>query len=114
MNFVDAIENGKEKVRQGYVADQIDDLNDKIFEILGSTNADYYGMDKIDTIKAKFDNENNIYNILFYKCINNNLVECSYEEAIDTAEYKENNIFIFSQIEDDEKKEYVALIINNN
>lgn len=113
MSLDEIIENGKEKVRQGYVKEQFNSLNDRIFEILGNSDADYYGMDTIDNIKAKFDDENDIYEMLFYKYINNKLVECSYEEAINTSQYKENNIFIFSQIEDDTRKEYVALIINN-
>lgn len=113
MNVKKAIELGKEKVRKGYVKDQINDLNDKVFEILGYTEADYYGTEEIDSLKNRFDQENDIYVMKFYQYIDLELVECSFGKAISTLEYKENDIFIFSQIEDDKRQHYVTIIINN-
>ncbi|WP_313130959.1 hypothetical protein [Anaerocolumna sp.] len=114
MNAVEAIELGKEKVRKGYVSSHINDLNDKVFEILGYTEADYYGTEEIDSLKSKFDNDNDLYEVKFYQYIDNELVECSFEKAISTLEYEEDNIFIFSQREDDKRQHYVTIIINND
>lgn len=113
MNLAKAIELGKEKVRKGYVSEQFNDLNDKIFEILGYTEADYYGTDEIDSLKSRFDEENDMYEIKFYQYIDRELVECSFGKAISTPEYEED-IFIFSQLEDDKRLYYVTLIINND
>ena len=115
MNVVKAIELGKEKVKKGYVKSQFNTLNDKVFEILGYTEADYYGTDEIDNLKSKFDNENDIYEMKFYQYINRELTECSFGKAISTLEYEEDDIFIFSQLEDDAKRQhYVAIIINKD
>ena len=114
MNVDKYIEIGKEKVRKGYVSNQFDDLNDKVFEILGLTEADYYGTEEIDSLKKRFDNENDIYEMKFYRYIDHELVECSFGKAISTSEYEEDDIFIFSQIEDDKRQHYVTIIINND
>lgn len=114
MNINKAIELGKEKVRNSYVSEHINDLDNKVFEILGYTEADYYGTDEIDSLKRKFDSENDIYEMKFYQYGDSGLCECSFKEAISTLEYKENNIFIFSQMEDDKRQYYVSIIINNN
>lgn len=114
MNEVKAIELGKEKVKNGYVANQFNDLNDKVFEILGYTEADYYGTEEINSLKSKFDKENDIYEMKFYQYIDRELVECSFAKAISTSEYEEDDIFIFSQIEDDKRQHHVTIIINND
>ena len=95
MDVKKAIELGKEKVRNGYVSGQFDDLNDKVFEILGYTEADYYGTDEIDSLKKRFDTENDLYDMKFYQYTNLELVECSFGKAISTTEYKNDDIFIF-------------------
>lgn len=114
MNVEKAIELGKEKVRRGYVSSQINDLDDKVFEILGYTEADYYGAEEIESLKSKFDNQNDLYDIKFYQYIDNELVECDFGKAISTLEYEKDDIFIFSQIEDDKRQHYVTIIINND
>ena len=113
MKLEKAIELGKEKVRNGYVSDQINDLNNIVFEILGYTEADYYGTEEIDELKRKFDSENDIYDMKFYEYIDFELVECSFGKAVHTSEYQNNNIFIFSEMEDEKRKYYVTIIINN-
>ena len=114
MNVQKFIEIGKEKVRNGYTRDQFDYLNDKVFEILGFTEADYFGTDEIESIKSKFDNENELYDMKFYSYIGYELVESSFGKAVSTPEYEEDSIFIFSEMEDDTRKYYVAIIINND
>ena len=113
MDVKKAIELGKEKVRNGYVSWQFDDLNDKVFEILGYTEADYYGTDEIDSLKKRFDTENDLYDMKFYQYTNLELVECSFGKAISTTEYKNDDIFIFSELEDEKRQYYVTIIINN-
>ncbi|WP_195612697.1 hypothetical protein [[Clostridium] symbiosum] len=114
MNVQKFIEIGKEKVRNGYCSNQFNDLNEKVFEILGLTEADYFGTDEIQDIKKKFDKENDIYDMKFYSYISYELVECSFGKAVSTPEYEKDNIFIFSQMEDEARKYYVAIIINND
>lgn len=107
-----AIEIGKEKVmKAGFKVESI--LYDTIFEILGYTEADYYGEDEISNIKNMFDTQNDIYEMKFYQYEDQELVECSFGKAISTSEYKNYDIFIFSCIEDKKRKYYVAKIINN-
>lgn len=113
MNLIEAIELGKEKVRSGYCREQYDDLNDNVFEILGYTQADYYGTEEIDILERQFDKENDYYDMKFYQYTNHELAECSFEEAISTTEYENDDIFIFSEMEDKKRQYYVAIIINN-
>lgn len=109
-----AIELGKDKVRRGYVKDQIDSVDDKIFAILGYTEADYFGTEEIVSLKQQFDTENDFYDMKFYRYSALHLEECSFGEAISTPEYKQDDIFIFSQLEDDKRHYYVTKIINND
>lgn len=114
MNIDKAINLGKEKVKNGYCKEHYNSLSDKVFEILGYTEADYYGTGEIDCIKRQCDQENEFYKMKFYKYTELELVECSFGKAISTLEYKQENIFIFSQLEDDIRKFYVTIIINND
>ena len=114
MTIDEAITLGKEKVKNGYCNDQYNSLNDKVFEILGYTEADYYGTEEINCLKRKYDQENEFYEMKFYKYTEFELIECSFGKAISTLEYRQKNIFIFSQLEDDIRKFYVTIIINND
>lgn len=114
MKLEKAIELGKEKVRRGFLKNHLNNLDDKVFEILGYTEADYYGTEEIDSLKSQFDNENDIYEMKFYQYINYELVECSFGRAVSTSIYEKNDIFIFSQIDDDKRKYYVTIIINKD
>lgn len=114
MNVDKAIELGKEKVRNGYCKEQFFDLCDKVFEILGYTEADYYGTEEIYTLKQRFDQNNELFEMKFYKYVDLELVECTFGVAISTSEYEEENIFVFSQLEGDERRYYVALIVNRD
>lgn len=108
-----AIEIGKDKViKEGFCV-KSDVLCDKIFEILGYTEAGYFGEDEISNIKNMFDTQNDIYEMKFYQYVDQELVECSFGKAISTSEYKNDGIFIFSSIEDEKRKYYVVKIINN-
>lgn len=113
MKIENAIELGKEKVMSGYQSDQMDDLTDKCFEILGYTEADYYGTEEIQELKKKFDQANDLYEMKFYQYVDCELVECSFGKAISTPEYEKENIFIFSQLEDEKRQYYVATIEND-
>ena len=114
MNLDKAIELGRKKVQNGYVNDQINDLDDKVFEILGYTEADYYGTEEIVELKRRFDYENDHYDMKFYEYKNFELVESSFGKAVHTPEYQNDNIFIFSELEDEKREYYVAIIINND
>lgn len=114
MKTENAIELGKEKVMSGYLSDQIDDLTDKCFEILGYTEADYYGTEEIQELKKNFDQESDSREIKFYQYIDCELVECSFGKAISTPEYEKENIFIFSQLEDEKRRYYVVTIENDD
>lgn len=107
-----AIELGKEKVLNNPFMNELDDLNDKALEIIGYTEAIYYGTDAIQCVKRKFDKENFIYDMKFYKYIERELVECSFGKAVSTPEYEQDNIFLFSQMEDDKRQFYLAIIID--
>ena len=48
----------------------------------------------------------------FYQYTNLELVECSFGMAISTTEYKNDDIFIFSELEDEKRQYYVTIIIN--
>lgn len=105
------IEIGKDKVKNGYMKSQFDELPDKVFEIVGATIADYYGTTTIRSIKKKLDNDNQIYDLRFYKYCGFELEECSFISALSTPEYEENDIFIFSEAPEEKRIYYVAQII---
>lgn len=107
-----AIELGREKVRRGYVSDLIDEVSEKALEICGMTEADYYGTDEIKYLKGRYDKENDYYKMKFYKYFNRSLQECSFVEALSTPEYMNENVLIFSQMEDEKRMYYVTDIIN--
>lgn len=107
------IEIGKEKVIRGLMNKHLDDLDNMTFEILGSTEADYYGTTTIKDMKKKFDSENEIFDLKFYKYIDFQLKECSFIDALRTPEYNNDDIFIFSQAPEDKRLYYVTKIIKD-
>lgn len=114
MKVAEAIKLGMEKVKNNRFINKLDDLNDKAFEILGYTQAEYYGTDEISYLKTQFDKENVLYEMKFYQYIERELVECSFGKAVSTVEYEKNDIFLFSQIEDDRRQYYLAIIVNKD
>lgn len=90
-----AIKLENEKVRQGYIKSDYNDLTDKFFEIVSYTDVDYYGTISIIDIKNKYDKGNEIYEVEFYKYNNNKLLKCNLEKMLRTFEYRTEKIFIF-------------------
>lgn len=107
------IKIGKDKVKNGYMKSHFNKLHDKVFEIVGATKAGYYGTTTIESIKKILDNENEIYDLKFYKYVGLELEECSFISALSTIEYEENDIIIFSEAPEDERLYYVVQIINS-
>ena len=54
MKLDDAITLGKDKVRNSYVSHQINELDDKVFEILGYTEVDYYDTEENYSIHNQY------------------------------------------------------------
>lgn len=105
------IDMGKEKVKNGQLKEQFNELNNTYFEILGVTKADYYGRTRIEQIKKMYDNQDDIYKLKFYKYANLALEECTFGEACSTSEYKKDNVFIFSEAPEKERLFYVVQVI---
>lgn len=97
MTIEEAIELGKTKIDP-----QNNDLGDnpeRIYEILGFTNAKFFGWNTIRHIRH-FEYHGQTHGYFQYVC--HKLVKCSFKQALITPDYKNYGIFIFSfQKEDD-------------
>ncbi|WP_102399626.1 hypothetical protein [Haloimpatiens massiliensis] len=71
-----------------------DNISETILEIVGATEADYYGTTSLEDINQK---DASIYKVQYYKYSDYELIKCSFGAAINTEEYKNEKILIFSQ-----------------
>lgn len=105
------IKRGMGKIKNGFMSSSLNDnLSETILEIVGATEADYYGTTSLEDINQK---DASIYNIQYYKYFNHELIKCSFGSALNTLEYKNEKILIFSEEPEGTLKYYVAEIIKD-
>ena len=68
----------------------------KVYEILGSTDAFYFGYTTLDFFKCW----EKMYGTdpKYYKFVDGELVECTYRQALATTDYRNHRIFIFGEL----------------
>jgi len=97
MTIQEAIELGKTKIDPRN--NDLGDNPERIYEILGFTNAKFFGWNTIRHIRH-FEYHGQTHGYFQYVC--HKLVKCSFKQALITPDYKNYGIFIFSfQKEDD-------------
>ena len=97
MTIEEAIELGKTKIDPRN--NDLGDNPERIYEILGFTNAKFFGWNTIRHIRH-FEYHGQTHGYFQYVC--HKLVKCSFKQALITPDYKNFGIFIFSfQKEDD-------------
>lgn len=66
---------------------------ERIYEILGYTNAEFFGWNTIRRIRSfEYKGQHHAY----YQYVCHKLVKCSFKQALVTPDYKNYGIFIFS------------------
>ena len=76
---------------------------ERIYEILGFTNAKFFGWNTIRRIRH-FEYHGQTHGYFQYVC--HKLVKCSFKQALITPDYKNYGIFIFSFQEEDDFWDY--------
>lgn len=105
------VKRGKKKIKNGFMSSSLkDNLSETILEIVGATEADYYGTTSLEDINQK---DASIYKVQYYKYSDYELIKCSFGSALDTLEYKNEKILIFSEESEGILKYYVAEIIKD-
>ena len=91
MTIKEAIEIGKKKIEPRN--QNLGSNPERIYEILGYTNAIFFGWNKISRIRYF---ENLWQKHAYYQYVCHKLVKCSFKQALITPDFKNYGIFIFS------------------
>ena len=96
MTIKEAIEIGKKKIEPRN--QNLGSNPERIYEILGFTNAKFFGWNKISRIRYF---ENLWQKHAYYQYVCHKLVKCSFKQALITPDFKKYKIFIFSIADED-------------
>lgn len=103
---------GREKVIDAGFKKDILQVPSKALEMLGVVlELDFHGFggELADRLQD-FEDENMFFDFRFYEYVNGELHECSLEKAVNTNEFKNHGILLFSQIEDEERMFYLEIV----
>lgn len=104
------VDRGIKKIENSYMKDALKNgLSNTILEVVGATDAHYYGVSKFESIHSK---DNKVFRLKYYKYDNLSLKECTFAQAITTKEFTNDQVLIFSEAPESDRFYYVVEIVS--